>query len=45
MKQTNKNVHKDKESVLTVNSEPRAGCCWHRPIASGVAEKNDLKII
>ena len=37
---------KIKESVLTVNSEPRAGCCWHRPIASGVAEKkNDLKII
>lgn len=36
---------KIKESVLTVNTEPRAGCCWPRPIASGVAKKNDLKII
>lgn len=38
MKQTKMYI-KIKESVLTVNSEPRAGCCWHRPIASGVAEK------
>ena len=35
---------KIKESVLTVNSEPRAGCCWYRPIASGVAKKMTWKL-